>query len=208
MIQRTIACFRSLLLRAIGAVPVMGVCVMLASGAGAQQREDPASVSLAASLHESAHKGARVIANLPAGESVVVLQMRGPYSRVKASAGEGWVLSSRLQMGDVPAQLSAAGEGGGSSWLRSLTGLLGGSSRSRRSGANVTIGTRGLQREDVANAQPNQAAVAQLERYVVSAAAAKAQARAAGLEAVDFAYLDAPQSAQSAASEPVQRDTD
>ena len=171
------------------------VCLGSSSLAIAQQREDPASVTLAAPLREAAQQDARVIGNLPAGESVTVLQMSGAYSRVRSAAGEGWVLSSRLQIGGGSAQASSsggAGSDGGSSWLRGLSGLLGGSDNSQSGGANVPIGIRGLQRADVANAQPNPAAVTQLERYVVSASAAAAQARAEGLQAVEIAYLDAP----------------
>lgn len=177
----------------------VATCTLLALPVGAQQREDPAQVVLAAELRESPQRDAAVIASLRAGESVTVQQMRGAWSRVKANAGQGWVLSSRLQVGGpAPAATSSGGgnsESGGTSWLRGLTGLLGGSGNARRSSGNVTIGTRGLQSEDVAGAQPDQAAVAKLDRYVVDAAQASAKARAAGLQAVDFAYLDAPRSA-------------
>lgn len=177
--------------------------MMMAPVAGAQQREDPAKVVLVADLRESPQRNASVIASLPAGESVTVRQMSGAWPRIKAKAGEGWVLSSRLQVGG-PVGASTASSGasadeGGSSWLRSLTGFLRGpgSGRARRSGGNVTIGTRGLQSEDVAGAQPDQSAVAQLERYVVEPADARAQANAAGLQAIDVAYLDAPAAARS-----------
>ncbi|MFT5448120.1 MAG: hypothetical protein ACI9DC_003299 [Gammaproteobacteria bacterium] len=176
-------------------------CMMVASAAGAQQREDPAQIVLAADLRESPQRNAAVIASLPAGESVMVRQMSGAWSRIKAKAGEGWVLSSRLQVGG-PAQASDASSGarsdaGGTSWLRGLTGFLRGSGSTRSSGGNVTIGTRGLQSEDVAGAKPDPAAVAQLDHYIVEAADASAQANAAGLQAIDVAYLDAPEPAQS-----------
>ena len=175
-------------------------CMVMAPAAGAQQREDPAQVVLAAELRESPQRNASVVASLPAGESVTVRQMSGAWSRIKSKAGEGWVLSSRLQVGGpAPASdaSSASSNEGGTSWLRSLTGFLRGSGTPRRSGGNVTIGTRGLQSEDVAGAQPDYAAVAQLDRYVVKAADASAQANAAGLQAIDVAYLDAPEAAQS-----------
>ena len=185
--------------RAVPALLLATICTVTAPLAGAQQREDPAQVVLAAELRESPERDAAVITGLRAGESVTVRQMRGAWSRVKAKAGEGWVLSSRLQVGGpAPAAESGGGanaDSGGTSWLRGLTGLLGGSGNARRSGGNVTIGTRGLQSEDVAGAQPDQAAVAKLDRYVVDAAQASAKARAAGLQAVDFDYLDASDSA-------------
>jgi len=175
---------------AVGAA--LACCALLgfSSLASAQYREDPARVVLAAPLHEAARRDAQVIGNLPAGESVTVLRMSGAYSRVRSSAGEGWVLSSRLHIGDQTSSSGASSGDGGSSWLRGLSGLLGGSGGSQGSGGNVAIGIRGLQREDIANAQPNPAAMAQLERYVVSAAEAEAQALAAGLQPVEVAYLD------------------
>ena len=77
-----------------------GVCLSFSSPVLAQQREDPASVILVAPLHEAARQDAPVLATLRAGEAVTVVQMSGAYSRVKSGAGEGWVLSSRLQIGD------------------------------------------------------------------------------------------------------------
>jgi hypothetical protein len=172
---------------AVGAA--LACCALLGFSplATAQYREDPARVVLAAPLHEAARRDAQVIGNLPAGESVTVLQMSGAYSRVRSAVGEGWVLSSRLHIGD---QTSSSSGDGGSSWLRGLSGLLGASGGSQGSGGSVPVGIRGLQREDIANAQPNPAAMAQLERYVVSVAEAEAQALAAGLQPVEVAYLD------------------
>ena len=172
---------------AVGAA--LACCALLgfSSLANAQYREDPARVVLAAPLHEAARRDAQVIGNLPAGESVTVLRMSGAYSRVRSALGEGWVLSSRLHIGEQTSSSGASSGDGGSSWLRGLSGLLGGS---QGSGGSVPIGIRGLQREDIANAQPNPAAMAQLERYVVSAAEAEAQALAEGLRPVEVAYLD------------------
>ena len=171
----------------VGAALLCCALLGLNSLANAQYREDPARVVLTAPLHESARQDAQVIGNLSAGESVTVLQMSGAYSRVRSTIGEGWVLSSRLHIGDRASSGGTSSGDGGSSWLRGLSGLLGGS---QGSGGSVPIGIRGLQREDIANAQPNPAAMAQLERYVVSAAEAEAQALAAGLQPVEVAYLD------------------
>lgn len=167
------------------------LCAVVLPTASAQQREDPARVGLASSLHQSADQDSAVIGKLRAGESVKVLQMRGAYSQIRAKIGRGWVLSSRLQIGGSASQRSSSSSSGGSSWLRGLTGLFGGSKSSRGSGAQVSVGVRGLQREDVAGARPNPAAVDRLDRLAVSASEAKSKARAAGLRSVDIAYLDA-----------------
>ena len=63
--------------------------------------------------------------------------------------------------------------------LRGFTGLFGGgNSQPRNSGTTATIGIRGLDSEDIANAQPNPRAVAQVEAMRVD----EKQARAFGLQ--------------------------
>src|SRR3990167_4874650 len=61
---------------------------------------------------------------------------------------------------------AAAGSNTATSGLRSLGGLFGGGSSTT---ATATVGIRGLSAEDIANAQPNPAAVQQAEKLRVSA---------------------------------------
>ena len=168
-------------------VMTMAMTIAMTSPAEAQKRADPASLTLATKVHDAPSSNAAVVGDLPAGESVTVLKMSGAYARIKASSVQGWILASRLHIGD--SKSSASGDSSGSGWLRSLSGMLGGSSQKKGRDAKVPIGIRGMQKEDVANAQPNPGAVQRLESYAVSANDARRKSQALGLHAIDKAHV-------------------
>jgi uncharacterized protein YgiM (DUF1202 family) len=105
-------------------------------------------------------------------------QRQGAWVQVRTEKGAtGW-----LHMFDITTVGSAAASSGnaGAGVLRGFTGLFGGgNSQPRNSGTTATIGIRGLDSEDIANAQPNPRAVAQVEAMRVD----ELQARAFGLQA-------------------------
>jgi uncharacterized protein YgiM (DUF1202 family) len=105
-------------------------------------------------------------------------QRQGAWIQVRTEKGAtGW-----LHMFDITTvgSASASSGGGGSNVLRGFTGLFGGgNSQPRNSGTTATIGIRGLDSEDIANAQPNPRAVSQVEALRVD----EQQARAFGLQA-------------------------
>ena len=94
-------------------------------------------------------------------------------------------------MFDVGAQAgtAAAGSNTATSGLRSLGGLFGGGSSTT---ATATVGIRGLSAEDIANAQPNPAAVQQAEKLRVSADQAQRFASAAALRKQNVEPLPEP----------------
>ena len=89
-----------------------------------------------------------------------------------------------------PKSTLAGGSSSGAGLLRDLTGLLtpGSSSGGQQSNQTVTLGIRGLQREDLASARPNSAGVRQLEQQGVSPSAARSMAANSGLRARKVAY--------------------
>ena len=103
-----------------------------------------------------------------------------------AQGATGW-----LHMFDVGAQAgtAAAGSNTATSGLRSLGGLFGGGSSTT---ATATVGIRGLSAEDIANAQPNPAAVQQAEKLRVSADQAQRFASAAALRKQNVEPLPEP----------------
>ena len=103
-----------------------------------------------------------------------------------AQGATGWV-----HMFDVGAQAgtAAAGSNTATSGLRSLGGLFGGGSSTT---ATATVGIRGLSAEDIANAQPNPAAVQQAEKLRVSADQAQRFASAAALRKQNVEPLPEP----------------
>lgn len=122
-------------------------------------------------------------------------QRQGPWVQVRTGEGAtGWV-----HLFDVaPASGGGArAAGDGANPLRAVAGLFGGG------GSNTTgtaaSGIRGLGAEDLANAQPNPAAVGQMEALRQSEADARSFAGRAALQAVAVEPLPAPARAASPA---------
>jgi len=172
-----------LLLAAAAAMPASG-----------QERRDPAIVTLAADLRQGPGPGSPVLATLAAGEQVSVLGMRGDQARVEAGERRGWMPVAKLRIGAAGSG-GSGGSQGGSGWLRGLTGLLGGGGSAGGGGAKVPIGVRGLQREDLARAEPDPDAVGRLERYRASPDEALAYAGEAGLASRNVADPGPPAAA-------------
>ena len=102
-------------------------------------------------------------------------ERKGSWVKVRTPQGSaGWV-----HMFDLGAQPAAAGSNSTAGGLRSLGGLFGGGSTTT---ATATVGIRGLSAEDLANAQPNPAAVSQAEKMRLSADQARQFASSAPLK--------------------------
>lgn len=104
----------------------------------------------------------RSVATLPAQAPVTrTAERQGPWVQVRTASGAtGWV-----HLFDIgPAAAAAPESSGGSAIggaLRGVTGLFGGSRPATQTGS--TAGIRGLGAEDLAQAQPNPQALAQME---------------------------------------------
>lgn len=176
--------------RPAGVAVWLGACLLLAAvSAASQSRSDPATVTLATDLRQSPGGRSQVVTTLPAGRRVGVLEMRGDEARVEAGGRQGWMPLSRLRIGDAGSASTPSSGNTGTSWLRGLSGLLGGGAADTGREAEVPIGVRGLTREDMASARPDPGAVQRLESFRASPRAALSFAREAGLEpvAVDYA---------------------
>ena len=115
-------------------------------------------------------------------------ERKGSWIKVRTPQGAaGWV-----HMFDVGTRASAAPatDNAATSGLRSLGSLFGGNSGSTT--ATSTAGIRGLDAEDIANAQPNLAAVSQAEQQRVNAQQARRFAGAASLQVHQVAALPEP----------------
>jgi hypothetical protein len=179
------------------------VMVLAPDAQAAKSRRDPATVTLAADLRKSADSGSPVLATLSAGQEVKVLSMQGSLARVDAGGKVGWMAASKLRIGGGSAAASSSGDSGGSSFFRGLTGMLGGGSGSQSS-AKVPIGIRGLQKKDLASAQPDPAAVDRMETFKASPGEGQSHASAAGLDsyAVDYRDVASSPSSSSGSSTP------
>lgn len=162
--------------RALLAVAVAGAA--LAMPAHAQQ--DASVIQRATELRDAPGTSGASLGPLAAESPVERTgERKGSWIKVRTPQGAaGWV-----HMFDVGTRTSAAPASGGNaatSGLRSLGSLFGGNSGSTT--ATSTVGIRGLDAEDIANAQPNPAAVTQAEQQRVNAQQARRFASAASLQ--------------------------
>lgn len=121
--------------------------------------EEAAVTRRAVELRDAPGDQARSLASLPAQSAVTRTNERqGPWVQVRTGAGAtGWV-----HLFDIgPASAAAEGGGFAGNALRGVTSLFGGA-RPQATTAS-TAGIRGLGAEDIANAQPNPAAVTRME---------------------------------------------
>jgi hypothetical protein len=175
-------------------------CGLLAgAGALAQQAQpaqvqaDNVTVKRATELREAPGEASRSLAALPAQSQVTRLAARqGPWIEVRNAQGQtGWI-----HMFDIGANPPAPASGGNvaTGALRGLTSLFGsgGGSTQARTASTATIGIRGLGAEDIANAQPNLAALAQADTLRVDAAQAQRFGAAAALTAQPVPALPVP----------------
>jgi hypothetical protein len=127
--------------------------------------------------HEPASDSA-TLAALAENTAVEVLERKSGWTRVKAQPGEGWVRMLALRFGGTaPAKPGATG----------LTQLFS-VARTGTSGTQVTTGVRGLDAEQIANAQPNPAELAKLETFASDREAAAGFATQGKLSATAVAY--------------------
>lgn len=165
--------------------------LLLASTAWAQEA---AVTRRATELRETPADGSRSLAALPAQAGVTRTDERsGPWVRVRTADGAtGWV-----HLFDLGPATGAAPSGGGgfmTGALRGVSSLFGGSGASRTSQTATTAGIRGLGAEDLAQAQPDLAAVQRMESLRVSDADARAFAGRAAWQAAPVDPLPAPAS--------------
>jgi hypothetical protein len=163
------------------ALRAFALAAVLLPGAWAQEA---AVVRRATELREAPGDQARSLAPLPAQTAVTRTNERqGPWVQVRTAAGAtGWV-----HLFDVgPA--TAAARGGAGDALRGVTGLF---SSPRTSQPGTTAGIRGLEAADLAQAQPNLAAVTQMEALRQNESEARSFADRSALRPAQVAPLPA-----------------
>ncbi len=137
---------------------------------------EPATVIRASELKKEPATDAATLAQLPENSAVEVLERAGGWTRVKSKAGEGWVKMLALRFG--------ATAKGGDSGVSQLFNVA----RTGSSGTQVTTGVRGLDEQQLANAQPNPAELAKLDKFAVDGDAAAAFAAKGKLSAKTVEY--------------------
>lgn len=139
---------------------------------------EPASVIRATDLKQEPATDSATIASLPENTAVDALERKSGWTRVKATGGEGWVRMLSLRYG------AAAAAKPGASGTTQLFNVA----RTGTSGTQVTTGVRGLDAEQIVNAQPNPNELAKLQSFASERPAAETFAAQGKLEAQSVAY--------------------
>ena len=139
---------------------------------------EPASVIKATELKKEPASDADIVANLPENAPVEALERKGGWTRVKAAGGEGWVRMLSLRYG------AAAAAKPGASGVTQLFNAA----RTGTSGTQVTTGVRGLDAEQIVNAQPNPNELAKLQSFAAERSAAESFAAQGKLAATPVDY--------------------
>ena len=118
---------------------------------------EPATVIRATELKKTPATDAPTVAELAENTSVDAVERRGGWTRVKAAGAEGWVKMLALRYGSGETR---QGESGLSQLFNAV--------RTGSSGTQVTTGVRGLEAEEITNAQPNAAELMKMQGYAAS----------------------------------------
>lgn len=152
----------------------------LTLGAAAFAQTEAVLVKRAAQLRDAPGEASRSVVNLPLQTAVTRLgERQGPWIKVRTADGtQGWV-----HLFDITSANTASTGNAGAGALRSITSFFNkGSAQANASTLPTsTVGIRGLGVEDLANSQPNMAAVAQADATRVDENQARQFANAASL---------------------------
>ena len=173
-----------------------GIAAALLAACGvavAQSPGDAGLVKRATELRDEPSAGGRSVQALPAGATFTRLEQRqGPWVQVRSSSGAtGWLhLFDIAPATGAQAPQGAQGPSAGG-FMRGVTGFFAPKPQALTT-ATSTIGIRGLGAEDIASAQPNVQAVAQIEAQRQSEAQAREFAARAQLASRKVEPLPAP----------------
>ncbi len=158
--------------------------LLIACTAGLAAAQEAGYAVRQAELKREPFSDAASAGTLPERAEVKIVSRQGGWLRVESASGAGWVRTLSIRTG------SAEGAGGDSG-VKQLFNVA----RSGSSGTVVATGVRGLDREQIANAQPNAAELARMAQFAASQADAERFASRAGLAAQSLDYLPAAQGA-------------
>lgn len=165
--------------------------VLAATCAVAQTSNDVVLVKRSAELREAPGDAARSLLPLPLQTPLTRLPARqGAWIQVRMANGTtGWVHMFDVGTSGAPSTASNAATGA----LRGISNFFNrGSAQANTTSATSTVGIRGLGAEDIANAQPNLAALSQVDSMRQDATQARRFATDAALQARAVEPLPAP----------------
>ncbi len=168
--------------------PLVVAAVLVCSPLATLAQNDALVTKRPATLRDAPADTAGTLASLPAQTALTRLPVRqGAYVQVRTANGTtGWMHLFDVSSPAEQSSLAATATGA----LRGLSNLF---ARSPASATpTATVGIRGLGAEDIANAQPNTAALAQMEAQRQDANQARSFAASAALQAQTVEPLPVP----------------
>lgn len=174
-------------MRLLSAIIIAALLVLTSATAWAQEAMLTKRSTM---LRDAPAATATSLADLPAQSPITRLPTRqGPWVQVRTAAGvTGWV--HLFDVASATEQSSVASTASGA--LRGLTNFFNRGNTAAPTTATATVGIRGLSAEDLTNAQPNMAALAQAEAQRQDANQARKFAADAALRTQTVAPLPVP----------------
>lgn len=164
----------------LAAVFAAGVLIVLPAGAAEQVRVERDS-----QLHAQPSLDAAKGEVLAQGTLAEVIGKSGAWLNVRTSTAAGWLFSFNVRFIVNPSDAAPAASGGGESAIGRIFGPQ------RGVQVTSTIGVRGLDTEDLKQAQFSAEQIKLLDSFVLSKDAAEERARGKGLGPVQVEYLQA-----------------
>jgi hypothetical protein len=156
--------------------------LLLVLGAVHAATTSNAQTVAAGNLTSGPYSDASVVAPVTANTAITVLERQGGWYHVRLDSGkDGWLPMTSIRYNAA----GGAAPAGGTDWSALLQ-----SGRSGSGGSTASTGVRGLNTGDIENAQPDPAAVTELNQWFAKPEGAKKFAAQLPLEAhPDIAYL-------------------
>jgi hypothetical protein len=135
-------------------------------------------------LYAEARTDSSVVTTLQQGVTGSVVGKKGAWLNLKTDAASGWLFSFNVRFASSQSAAPSASGGDGN-----VIGRLVGPRR--QVNVTSTMGLRGLEAEDLKQAQLDAGQLKLLDQYAATKRDAESKAQAAGLSAVRVDYLDA-----------------
>jgi len=144
---------------------------------------EPAQTIRDTDLQAQSQSDSAVIATLPGKTQLDVMQRKGAWSQVKTGTNQtGWVRMLNLRFDSTAAPAKSD-----STAISALTGLLS-TGRTSNTGT-VTTGVKGLNEEDLKNAQPNPVEFQKMQQFTVDKSVGQTFAKNSKLTPNEVNYL-------------------
>jgi hypothetical protein len=156
------------------------LALLIACSAGVALAQESGYAVRQTELKQEPYSDAASAGTLLERAQVKIVSRQGGWLKIESASGAGWVRMLAIRTG-------AAESAGGDSGLKQLFNVA----RSGSSGTAVATGVRGLDKEQIRNAQPNAAELQRMEKFAATQADAERFAGSAGLAAQSIDYLPA-----------------